>query len=356
MKKIYILPFAFTLLAFTACKDDNNEVPAIDETLNSKILSDFSLAVASATYTELQAKTAQLNTQLATFKSNPSDVNLKIMQSSWKDARTVWEQTEAHLFGPVSTENIDPRLDTWPVNFTDLDAQLSSNNAFTESYIDNLDDALKGFHPVEYLLFGNGGTKKASDVTPRQMEYLEGLTLNLKKLTAELGSKWDLATASTNYISAVSNAGAGSDEYKSQRAAFEELVNAMVGICDEVANGKIKEPYEQKNAALEESPFASNSIIDFTNNIKGVGNVYQGRYKTDGTGLEDLVKLHNLSLDGDIKAKLNAAISALENITDPFGTAIITQPVQVQNAIDAINELKTVLEDGLLPFVQQHSK
>src|SRR6478609_4247957 len=157
MKKIYTLFLVAASLAFTACKDDNNEVPAVDETLNAKILSDFSLGVASATYTELQARTAELNTQFATFKTNPSDVNLKIMQSSWKNARTIWEQTEAHLFGPVSTENIDPRIDTWPVNFTDLEAQLASDNAFTESYIDGLDDALKGFHPIEYLLFGNNG-------------------------------------------------------------------------------------------------------------------------------------------------------------------------------------------------------
>ncbi len=356
MKKVYFLSFALSLLAVTACNDDNDKVPAIDETLNTQILSDFSTGVASATYTELQAKATTFNTQVATFKANKSDANLAALQQTWKEARLVWEQTEAHLFGPVSTENIDPRIDTWPVNFTDLDAQLASNNSFSESYIDGLDDALKGFHPIEYLIFGNGGAKKAANFTTRQVEYLEGLALNLKKLTSELGGDWDPTSASSNYISAVSKAGAGSTEYPTQKAAFEELVNAMAGICDEVANGKLAEPYEQKDPSLEESPFASNSITDFTNNIKGVQNVYLGKYKTDGKGLEDLVKLHNLSLDNDIKAKLDAAISSLGKITDPFGTAITTQSVQIQNAMDAINELKEVLEGDLLTFVQQHSK
>lgn len=356
MQKIYILTLVLALLSVTACKDDNDSVPAVDESLNAEILANFSTNVASATYTELASKATQLSTQFNTFKTNKSDVNLKIMQSSWKDARTVWEQTEAHLFGPVSTENIDPRIDTWPVNFTDLDAQLASSNAFTETYIDNLDDALKGFHPIEYLLFGTDGNKKAADFTERQIQYLEGLTLNLKKLTTELGNNWDPSTSSSNYISAVSKAGAGSTEYTTQLAAFEEIVNAMAGICDEVANGKLAEPYEQKDPSLEESPFASNSIADFTNNIKGVQNVYLGNYKADGKGLEDLVKLHNLSLDSDIKTKLSAAITSLGNITDPFGKAITTQSVQIQNAMNAINELKTVLEDDLLPFVQQHTK
>ncbi|NCA22267.1 MAG: hypothetical protein EBS86_14155, partial [Crocinitomicaceae bacterium] len=88
-------------------------------------------------------------------------------------------------------------------------------------------------------------------------------------------------------------------------------------------------------------------------NIICVQNVYLGKYSTDGKGLEDLVRKYNLTLDNTIKTKINNAIAALGTVTDPFGTAISTQQVQVQNAIDAIDELKEVLELQLLPFVQQ---
>jgi len=351
----YLLSASIVALALSGCNDDDDKVATIDTSLNTQILADFSNDVASATYTELQAKAVLLNTQVATLKASKTDANLAACQQTWKDARLVWEQTEAHLFGPVATEDIDPRIDTWPVNFTDLDEQLAGSHPFDESYIDGLDDALKGFHPIEYLIFGQGGTKKAADITARQMEYLEALSLNLKKLTTELGDNWSASNASGNYISVVSNAGAGSAEYKTQLAAFEELVNAMAGICDEVANGKLAEPYEAQNPSLEESPFAANSIIDFTNNIKGVQNVYLGKYKTDGKGLEDLVRAHNLSLDTEIKTKLNAAINSLNNITTPFGQAITDRSPKVQNAMDAINDLKSVLEEDLLVFVAQHS-
>ena len=69
-----------------------------------------------------------------------------------------------------------------------------------------------------------------------------------------------------------------------------------------------------------------------------------------------MMKLHNLSLDNEIKTKLSAAITALGNVTDPFGKAISTQPVQIQNAMTAINDLKDILENDLLTFVQQHAK
>jgi predicted lipoprotein len=222
-----------------------------------------------------------------------------------------------------------------------------------ETYINNLDDALKGFHPAEYLLYGLNGTKTHVDFTAREFEYLEALTLNLRNLTAQLALGWNPALP-TSFYNEFSMAGIGSTVFTTRKSAFEEMVSSMAGICDEVANGKINEPFVAQDPTLEESPFSQNSLIDFTNNIKGVQNVYLGKYIVDGAGLENFVRNHNLSLDATIKLQINNAITALNNITEPFGTAIISQPVQVQNAVDAINILKDTIEGELLPLVQLH--
>lgn len=170
------------------------------------------------------------------------------------------------------------------------------------------------------------------------------MTKNLKLLTGELAENWSPSNTS-GYHTILSKPGPTNAVYQTQRAALEEIVNAMIAICDEVANGKITEPLLQQDATQEESPFAKSSLPDFTNNIKGVENVYLGKYTSDGKGLEDLVKKYNLSLDNAIKQKHAAAIAALGNVTKPFGEAIFSQQVHVQNAINAINDLKTVLED-----------
>lgn len=344
------------LIAVSACSDDNDNSSQVNTTLNTEVLADFSATIALPVYTDLAAKTSTLYDQVIALKTDgATDTELEACRTTWKQARQIWEQSESFLFGPVSTNNIDPRIDTWPVNFTDLDAQLNSDNKFTEEYINNLEDALKGFHPIEYLIYGSNGQKTASELTARHIEYLEGLALNLKTLTASLQTSWETST-SGSYYTAFANAGNGSTVYTTQLAAFEELVNAMSDICDEVANSKINDVYEAQDASLEESPFSKNSITDFTNNITGVQNVYLGKYTADGKGLEDIVRAYNLQLDSDIKSKLNAALTALGNITDPFGEAIKSQPIQVQNAVTAINDLKTVLDEQLHPFVQQHAK
>ncbi len=344
-----------TFLVLGACKKESSEPAGTssDGFTTASVLDAFAHHVAQDNYDDLAQRSALLRDRIVAFGVSLNDADLALCKQQWRDTRLSWERSEALLFGPVATENIDPRIDTWPVNFVDLEAQLSSGNVFTPEYIAALEDALKGFHPIEYLLFGLNGDKTAAQFTTREIEYITALADDLSALTASLDESWDPATSS-NYTSAFTSAGNGSAQYPTQLAAYEELVNAMAGICDEVANGKMHEVLLAQDPLLEESPFAKNSITDFTNNIRGVENVYLGRYAADGTGLEDFVREHDLQLDNAIKQRIAASIAALGTITVPFGQAIIEQPVQVQQAIDAINELATTLDAELLPLVQMH--
>ncbi len=107
-----------------------------------------------------------------------------------------------------------------------------------------------------------------------------------------------------------------------------------------------------KIQALEESQFSKNSIADFTNNIRSVQNVYYGNYVEDGKGLNDWVNQNNISIDIKIQQKLTQAINSFNLITLPFGQAILTQQTQLNTVQVSIRELKDVLENELLPFVQ----
>lgn len=352
MKKLLILA-ASAIFILQACK---KEVPpsASPADVQAKVLNDLSAEIYLYSYASLETRTSKLLSDVQLFIANPDDTKLDICKQDWKSSREVWENSEAWLFGPVSTESIDPRIDTWPVDFVRLDSILNSSNTLTASYINNLEESLKGFHPIEYLLFGLNGKKKASEFTDRQKEYLLALCQNLNALTTELHTSWN--TSGGDYTNEVVNAGK-TVAYPTKLSAYEEIVNSMIGICDEVANGKIGEVFTNLDSMGEESPFAKNSMVDFTNNIRGVKNVYLGTFDNkDVYGLEDFVRSHNLSLDGRIKQKADIALAALAQVTDPFGKAIFTQPIQVQAAIDAINALKTELEEGLLPLVQLQVK
>ncbi len=352
MKKVLSLA-AIAVVTFASCKKDPEpEVTPTPQTsdLNADIINAFSVNVAQDIYNSLAAHTTTLYDNVVALSTTPTDGLLTTCKQNWRDARVVWENSEAFLFGPVATEDIDPRIDTWPVNFVDLDGQLAGSATFNEAYIDGLEDELKGFHPIEYLLFGQNGDKVASELTARELEYLVALAHNLKKLTGELADGWNPSVAG-NYTAIFTSPGAGNANYEDRTAVFEELVGAMAGICDEVANGKISEPFVTQDASLEESPFAFNSKTDFLNNIIGVELAYRGKFNVDGVGVEDLVRKHNLALDGQIKVRIANAKASLEAITVPFGQAIFSQQTQVQNAINSINALKDILEGDLLEFI-----
>ena len=354
MKQSILLALAITT-ALASCKKDGDPAPTPTPAgdLQREILTDFSAGIAEDLYTDLAEQTVGLGTSVTAFQGSLSQADLAAARTAWRTARHTWEQSEAHLFGPVSTANYDPRMDTWPVNYVDLEAILSNGDPLDEAYVSALEDALKGFHAIEFLLWGTDGNKLPAEFTTREFEFLTALTADLNSLTGALAESWD-PNVSGNFQDDFGTAGAGSLTYPTKLAAYEELVNGMAGICEEVAGGKIAEPFLSQDPSLEESPFAQNSLIDFTNNIRGVENVYLGRFTSNGAGIEDLVREHDLQLDGEIKTRIAAAIQALDNISVPFGEAIISEPVQVQNAIDAIDNLESIISNELMALVQLH--
>lgn len=336
---------------FSGCSKDD-DTPVDTETLKKDILVNVSTNVITASYTDMHNKATALANAVAALESTTNDANLAAARKAWKDMRVVWEQTEAWLYGPVSSEDIDPRIDTWPVDFNALDDQLAGGNDFTADYIDGLPEDLKGFHPIEYLLWGKEGNKTAASFTAREKAYLQALTDNLVALSKQVDDAWK-----GGYATLFATAGqSGNSTYPSLQSAYLEMIAGMADICEEVANAKIKDPFDAQDPTQEESPFAKNSIVDFTNNIQGILKMYQGDYSQNGAGLEDLVRTYNLSLDAELKTAHAAAIAALQAISVPFGQAISSQQSQVQTAMDKINALHTVLNGSLKSFVLQYVK
>ena len=90
------------------------------------------------------------------------------------------------------------------------------------------------------------------------------------------------------------------------------MVGGIINILDEVANGKIAGPYDAKDPSLVESQFAYNALSDFTHNLRGVENVYQGHVSdaaARGQTLRDVVGA-GTALDARITDPATAATCA----------------------------------------------
>jgi len=358
MKKIFIASIGVLLIAAAGCKKDtpSNNNNTSQAALEQNVLNDFANVLVNPDYQDIQAKAQVMNNAVIAFNASSTEANLDAVRVAWKNTRAAWESCEGFLFGPVEDFDYDPTMDDWPVNKADLDALLASSNPLQVSDIDQLGTTLKGFHAIEYIIFGVGGTQKAVNITDRDKIYLASLAQSLYNTTTELRNSWD-PSQSNNFTVQVTTAGKGSTRFNTRQALFLALVGSMADICNEVASEKMQTPLAAQDSTLDESSFSHNSVNDFTNNIKGVLNAYKSQYNgASGHSLSELVASKNASLDVKIQSQINAAIASFSTITTTYEKAIYTQQTQVKAVQNSINTLKATIEGDLTTFIQTNIK
>jgi putative iron-regulated protein len=362
MKKT-ICCIAIAALLINGCKKSENTNTAAEDfnTLKTSAIADFVHVVALPGYADLKTKATALNNAVITLNTATTEANLAAAKLAWKDVRSTWENCEGYLFGPVDSDEHDPETDTWPVNFVDLEALLADlTHSLSVADIEALTNrALKGYHPIEYVLWGkklSPQTAATLTANTRQKLYIVSLSTALKNQADALYNSW--LSSGGNYTNLVLTAGAATNTtFAKKQDVYLAILEGMVGICGEVAGGKMKEPFDAEafaagtGAELVESPFSGNSLIDFKNNIKGAYNVYLGRYATQGKGIADLVKQKNIALNNNIILKFEAAINSFDNITVTYEEAIVSQRIQCQQTMTAIASLSTLLDTELRAFI-----
>ena len=342
-------------LAAPACGDDAAVTAGGFD--DAQIIVDFADAVVIPTYEALAARGAALEVAVDAFYDDPTDAKLALVRAAWVAARMPWEASEAFLFGPVDTHGYDPALDTWPLDKNDLNAVIAGSDGLTDSYVAALPTTQKGFHTIEFLAFGDDGAKAAAALTARERDYLRAVTREFAAVTEALATAWtDGLDGGRPYREVFVTAGQGSGAYPSLASAAQEIVSGMSAICDEVANGKIADPYDAHDPQLEESRFSGNSLLDFADNMRSVQNAYLGAVPfagTAGRGLSAWVAAEDAALDGRIRSAITAAIAAIEAIPGPFGDAIVTPSAYpaIEAAQAAIRSVQDLLDAELLPLL-----
>ncbi|GAA4026268.1 hypothetical protein GCM10022409_07810 [Hymenobacter glaciei] len=351
--KNFTLALAATLLLAGCQKEeiDPQNTAAGSPGYNATALLDYAAnGVILGTYRDLDAKTATLQTAVAALAAAPTPAALAAARQAYRDARAPWEATEAFAFGPVSTQGLDAVIDTWPLNRVDLTALLASTDPLTPASLRPRDGGLQGFHPIEFLLFGNNANKALADFTPREYLFLKSSAQNLKAATTQLLQAWQ--PGGGNFAAAVAKAGPGSTVYPKQKQAVQELLDGLIGPADELANSKIEQPLAQQTTDVEEAKFSQNSKAEFLQNLAGIEAIYTGRLgTTTGTGFTDLVAKRNPVLDVRFRQELAAAQQSIAALPGRFDEAIFQNPVAVRAAQARVRTVLATLQTDVQPLV-----
>jgi putative iron-regulated protein len=354
--KAYLFILSVSLFSLTACHKSNDTGGSTGQTFDSletDVIKDFTNDVVFFRYGSLLNSANSMQASAAKLNNSTTDANMTDAKAIWKNLRADWEQSEGFLMGPVESNDYDPNTDTWPTDYVQMDSLLASNNPLTTDDVKNLPQSLRGYHPLEYMLWGKGGSKTAAQFTSRQKLYMVSVMDDILSNNVQLlYNDWFLGT--DNYSQLVLTAGRGSTEFTTRKALFLNIISAMSDICAEVGSSKMYEPFIARDSTITESPYSSNTLVDFKSNIVGMQQVYLGL--NGGKGIRDLVAAKQLDLDQKIQAAMNAAINSFSQITDRYEVAIFTQRTQVQNTMTLLATLNTLLDTELKDFITTNVK
>jgi hypothetical protein len=273
----------------------------------------------------------------------------------FKSARLNWERSEAFLMGAASDFDIDPTIDSWPLNRTLLLNYF--NNGMSDEMLD--DATILGFHALEFILFRNGQPRKVAEFQgndtyknfekitgAQELEYAQKICTLLKQRCFQLQVAWEGETSKNASRVAVVKAanlpytteaglsygenlkGAGINNkstFKSLKAAIAQILSddegSCVGIANEVGTAKIANPFAAGDVSYVESPYSYNSITDFQDNIRSIRNIWFG--STSGNAAN--ICFHNFfanvgaqDVNTSVEGAFNDAINKIGAMPAPF--------------------------------------
>lgn len=425
MKKIFKFAMLFAAtcmmtMGMTACSSDDDKNDTVDvtkeqndaiEALTKQYLSD----VVYPTYTSLANESESLFNKISALKSKlkagtaVSQSEIDDICTSYKNARKYWEQSEAFLYGAASDFEIDPHIDTWPLDVPTLGEDLADDAkiarldaadgieyARTSLTAENL-----GFHGIEFIFFRDGKNRSAaffnndeketdSDITAKgdvtgkeEVIFATAVAGDLRDKCFQLEVAWntnasaahknrvaECAKSSDDFETKVSKNGltygenlmtvnGGNSTYNSWKKVVEEiLVGGCSNICAEVADQKMGQAYRAATGTGDaeddpnyiESPYSHNSFTDFYGNIMSIQNALynnvEGTSATDSSVMSYLKK-YNATEAATLQAKLTAALEALKACQNS-GKSFVEAPgaTCVKAAMDAISELDNELNEA----------
>lgn len=400
IKPITFITGAAVALSLVSCSDDNdiknNDIVDQQEAALKLVVEDYVNNTVVPTYRGLADATVRLaevcDKMCENGVENLSEDLIRQAGNEWIEARRYWELSEAWLYGAASDYDIDPHIDTWPLDKTAMDAmlnneaqmsQMSDRESAGEYVGSSLGQGLLGFHAIEYLIFEpssatatTSSPRPASRFTQNELFYLAAVADDLRNCSLRLEASWaDEGSVSAeklailddaelsydkNYGSYMKNAGSAGSTYVSYAEAVQEMIVGAQDISDELGNQKIGNPVGSGLAAdpdYIESPYALNSITDFIDNIRSVRHAYMGYQPVAGESETYLKQsTHTLSayvasIDKDLDARVKAAIdnaeAAVSKMKEPFASTSQDKSMHDINfaAVDACNELNDIFDE-----------
>ena len=185
--------FTFSIGMVSCGNDEDDPTPAKTEEQEKNdaiksLVEAYLDNVVYPTYTNLANESEVLYTLINNLKNKLKEGNtvsqseIDAICDAYKEARAYWEESEAFLFGAASDFNIDPHMDTWPLDLPTLAKDLKDDAKIaaldSENGIEwarsqgNLTPENLGFHGIEFIFFRDGKNRSSNFFNNNDVEEI----------------------------------------------------------------------------------------------------------------------------------------------------------------------------------------
>lgn len=362
---MFRIKFAFYLLAASvmmaaSCRPDEEEPLPEPEFDRSVMLANYGNNIIIPNYLKLSQSLDTLSQLKDVFISSPTQTNLDDLRMGLKKSWKNWMHCSSYEFGPASAVLLRQTINTFPTDTTQINSNIISGT-YTFGSAANIDAA--GFPALDYLLFGTGANDTEilnaftidSDFANRK-QYLNDVVEYIESNVDGVYHSW--ISSGGNYIATFLNA-TGTDVGSSTGMLvndlnfdYENLKNFRIGIP--LGKQTLDIPLPEKVEVLY-GKYSSELSREF---IRAIENLYLGRSRSgnDGQGLDDYLSFINANYNGGslndaIKFRLGEVKTALDNMPNDLGDAVVNNSTPVNDAylkiVQALVVLKTDMPSAL---------
>ncbi len=299
------------------------------------------------------------------FLADPTEERLAEARKVWVAARPAYLVTEAFRFYDGPIEDIEGRINAWPLNEAYIDyvqgdtgaGLINGDGPISIGAINDADqrddeaDVSTGWHAVEFLLWGQDlatdgpGARPASDYTPgsrandRRRAYLELVVRQLADDLRSLSAAWaDGADYPTLFLALP------------QREAIGRMINGMAILAGyEFMSERLAVALDSGDQEDEHSCFSDTTRQDFIFDLAGIKAVWTGSGAGKSRpGLSTLMRRVDAAEADKVDGLLAEAEARIAALGDPWDRVLAAAPgsPQRQDAEAAVSALQA-LGEGL---------
>lgn len=334
------------------------------------VITDYVDKVVVQTLDQVTLSITTFNGAVSQLTTRPTDAAVAEAAQAWRAARSQWQAINNFAYGPCAFYDFNKQIAAWPIDRPMIDhsiAQMAAGKLSLDSRMlrQKINSTQRGFFTAEYLLFRDGQPRKAAQIRPAELSYLQAVAQVMAEESLDFQASWvgsehmpkealaRLQEAGLpmrqSYGQEFKHPGSPESRYYSRSVVLQEMFQESQAVIDDTCP-LIEEWLGSNDPRDSESRHSQNALADILSSLQSVENAYLGGVEGKrGQGMTTLVAAKDEVLDRRIRIALADVRSRVAAVGDPYGEPVPDRDLKLRIAAASCMKLASKYNAAVAP-------